>query len=132
MVGKDGKITKQLYDEKARSKDKAKVLENAMIDIYKSVYQSPSVEVQKKINKILSFDVASDTTNLINNKVNSSKDESNFTTYSDEYQREQMKLGADGKTGIGGHSNAVTAQAQMERLEKPLQLLKTPHPLNFG
>jgi hypothetical protein len=125
IVGKDGKITKQLYDEKARSKDKAKVLENAMIDIYKSVYQSPSVEVQKKVNKILSFDVASDTANLINNKVNSSKDESNFTTYSDEYQREQMKLGADGKTGIGGHSNAVTAQAQMERLENPLQLLKT-------
>ena len=124
VVGKDGKITKQLYDEKARSKDKAKVLENAMIDIYKAVYQSPSVEVQKKINKILSFDVASDTANLINNKVNSSKDESNFTTYSDEYQREQMKLGADGKTGIGGHSNAVTAQAQMERLEHPLRLSK--------
>jgi len=128
VVDKDGKIIKQLYNEKARSKDKAKVLENAMIDIYKSVYQSPSVEVQKKVNKILSFDVASDTANLINNKVNSSKDESNFSTYTDEYQREQMKLGADGKTGIGGHSNAVTAQAQMERLAKPL-ILKKKEPI---
>lgn len=103
-------------------KTRIKMLENAMVDVYKSVYQSPDNNVQKKINKILSFDNATETANLINDRLNSSKDVSNFTLLSDDYQREQMKLGADGKAGIGIHSNAVTFQAQMERLEKPLTI----------
>jgi len=109
----------------ASLKGRTKMLENAMVDIYKSVYSSPDINIQKKINKILSFDNATQTANLINDRLNSSVDNTYFTPYSDDYQRDQMKLGADGKTGIGGHSNAVTFQAQMERLENKLKIQDT-------
>lgn len=116
-----GKISKINYvDSENDTQKKIKMLENGMVDIYKSVYMSPSVEIQKRINKILSFDNATDTANLINTRVNSAGFDKYFTIYSDDYQRDQMKLGADGKTGIGAHSNAVTFQAQMERLANKL------------
>lgn len=102
---------------KRKSEDiEKKLLENAMIQVYKSVYSTTNNEVQKKINSILSFDVASQTANEINNKINGNKNEQFFTTLSSTYQREQMKLGASGKLGIGVHSNTVTFQAQLERL----------------
>jgi len=103
--------------QRKKAKIKIKMLENSMIDIYKSVFTSPNNDIQKKVNKILSFDNATDTANIINSRLNSNVDDSNFTLFSDDYQRQQMKLGADGKVGIGIHSNAVTFQAQMERLD---------------
>ena len=92
-------------------------LENAMIDTYKSVYQSPSEEVQKKIFRILSMDVAEKTANLIDSTINV-VDKQNYTFLSDEVQRKQMKSGTSGKLGTAMHSNAVTLQAQMERLKE--------------
>ena len=94
-------------------------LENAMIDTYKSVYQSPSEEVQKKIFRILSMDVAEKTANLIDSTINV-VDKQNYTFLSDEVQRKQMKSGTSGKLGTAMHSNAVTFQAQMERLKDKL------------
>lgn len=114
--------TEEGKTKRASLQAKTKMLENAMVDIYKSVYLSPTDEIQKKINKILSFDNATDTANLINSRINSTTDDRYFSIYSDDYQRAQMKLGADGKTGIGGHSNAVTLQAQMERLENKIEI----------
>lgn len=112
--------TEEGKSKSASLKARIKMLENGMIDIYKSVYTSPDNNIQKKINKILSFDNATDTAKLINDRINSAEDNKYFSIYSDDYQRQQMKLGADGKTGIGGHSNAVTFQAQMERLENKI------------
>lgn len=99
-------------------------LQNAMIDTYKSVYQSPSEEVQKKIFRILSMDVAEKTANLIDSAINV-VDKTNFTFLSDEVQRKQMKSGTSGKLGTAMHSNAVTFQAQMERLERKLRITYT-------
>ena len=96
-------------------------LENAMIDTYKSVYQSPSEEVQKKIFRILSMDVAEKTANLIDSTINV-VDKQNYTFLSDEVQRKQMKSGTSGKLGTAMHSNAVTFQAQMERLKDKLTI----------
>lgn len=96
-------------------------LENAMIDTYKSVYQSPSEEVQKKIFRILSMDVAEKTANLIDSTINV-VDKQNYTFLSDEVQRKQMKSGTSGKLGTAMHSNAVTLQAQMERLKDKLTI----------
>lgn len=138
-VAKDGGIRKLQYVhptvdtssnvlthvEKTAKKEHLKMLENIMIDVYKSIYQTNDNEVQKKINKILSFDNATDSANAINDRLNSGKDTSNFTIFSDDYQRQQMKLGADGKTGIGIHSNAVTFQAQLERSENKVVILET-------
>jgi hypothetical protein len=124
-TGKISKINfndsyKEIENKKDRLRAKIKMLENVMVDVYKSVYQSPDSEVQKKINKILSFDNATNTANAISGRVNSSSDDKHFSLFSDTYQRAQMKLGADGKTGIGVHSNAVTLQAQMERLDNKI------------
>lgn len=105
-------------------KKELQMLENIMVDVYKSVYMSPDKEVQNKVNKILSFDNASNTANLIYNKKNSNQDEKLFSILSDDYQRAQMKLGADGKIGIGAHSNAVTLQSLLERLKEPVTIME--------
>lgn len=90
-------------------------LENAMIDIYKSVYTSPSYEVQQKIFRILSMDVADKTAAIIDEAINV-VDKKNFTVLSDDVQRKLLKSGTSGKLGTALHSIAVTLQAQMERL----------------
>lgn len=101
---------------RAIDKLKIKMLENVLIDVYKSVYQSPDAEVQQKIFKPLITDVAEEAANYMDKKLNSGKDKKNFSIFSDNYQRYLLKLGANGKGGIGVHSNAVTLQAQFQRL----------------
>ena len=111
------KDTKQSLLSKRRAEEiEKKLLENAMIQVYKSVYSSTDNNIQKKINSVLSFDIASETADEINKRINKDKNEEFFTVLSSSYQREQMKLGASGKLGIGVHSNNVTFQAQLERL----------------
>jgi hypothetical protein len=97
-------------------------LENAMIDIYKSVYTSPSEEVQQKIFRILSMQVAEDTAKLIDEAKNV-VDQKNFTILSDDVQRKLLKSGTSGKLGTAMHSNAVTFQAQLERLPESRKLV---------
>ena len=97
-------------------------LENAMIDIYKSVYTSPSEEVQQKIFRILSMQVAEDTAKLIDEAKNI-VDQKNFTILSDDVQRKLLKSGTSGKLGTAMHSNAVTFQAQLERLPESRKLV---------
>lgn len=97
-------------------------LENAMIDIYKSVYTSPSEEVQQKIFRILSMDVAEKTAGLIDEAINI-VDKKNFTLLSDDVQRKLLKSGTSGKLGTAMHSNAVTLQAQLERLPESRKLV---------
>lgn len=97
-------------------------LENAMIDIYKSVYTSPSEEVQQKIFRILSMDVAEKTAGLIDEAINI-VDRKNFTLLSDDVQRKLLKSGTSGKLATAMHSNAVTFQAQLERLPESRKLV---------
>lgn len=104
-----------ISEKTKRDKIKLKMLENAMIDIYKSVYQSTDPSIQQKIFKPLSVKEAKDTANLMNDKIGKIQNPY-FTPYSDSYQRKLLKLGADGKGGIGVHSNAVTFEAQLQRL----------------
>lgn len=108
-------IEDDLFDTDKETSIRIKMYENAMIDIYKSVYQSPSKEVQRKIVKPLSVGIAGNTANLMFNKLNEDKDPY-FSTLSDVYQRDLLKAGADGKGGIGVHSNAVVFQSQIQRL----------------
>lgn len=102
---------------KATQKHVQKALENAMIDCYTSVYTSKSKKVQDKIMKVLSFAFAEKSVKYIQERRTSGND-AHFNVYSDEYQADQMALGASGKTGISVWSNAVVAHSQYERLFK--------------
>lgn len=102
-----------------------KLLENAIIDVYKSIYTTKDNEVQKKINKILSFETASLTAKEIDKKLNSQKNNEFFNIYADSYQRKLMKIGSAGKLGISVHSNTVTLLSQIQRLDKPIVVKKT-------
>lgn len=116
---------KEFVEKIARENLEKKLLENAMIDVYKSVYLTTNDEVQKKINKILSFEVAGETAKLIDKKLNSRESTKYFTIYDDSYQRKLMRLGSTGKLGISVHSNTVTFLSQIQRLEKPIIVKKT-------
>lgn len=97
-----------------------KVLENEMINIYKSVYLNTDTNLQRKINQILSFEQAQQAVDIISDAVNTDNDndwaKDNFSLNSDSYQRDQMKSGASGKTATAIHSSAVVLQAILERL----------------
>src|SRR5690606_24921273 len=107
-----------------RNQSKIKQYENIMINIYKSVYQSPNASIQQKIFKPLVTDIAEKTANIMDGLLQSSTS-NNFTMLSDSYQRYLLNLGADGKGGIGIHSNAVTFEAQLQRLGRNSKLSLT-------
>ena len=128
-TGKIVKLTKEYIDqnyEEGKDKDKMKVMfyQNAMIDMYKAVYSSTDLKVQQKIFRVLSMANADTTANLIDAKLNS-VDKETYTFLSDDVQRKQMKSGTSGKLGTAMHSNAVTFQAQMERLSQDKKLAIT-------
>ena len=118
-------LREMLISYKQENNIEKKLLENAMIDVYKSVYLTTNDGVQKKINKILSFEVAGETAKLIDKKLNSRESTKYFTIYDDSYQRKLMRLGSTGKLGISVHSNTVTFLSQIQRLEKPIIVKKT-------
>lgn len=119
-----------------------KIAQNDFTRVYLSVYDSPTKEVQKKLNSILSMEVASDqATKLaswkeegVKNKFilkqkqegkNSQEAEmaykeylENFTMLSYSYQKSKMDLGAIGKKAIGVYATAATFAA----------LIQTKHP----
>ena len=106
--------------QKAVEAFELKVLENEMINIYKSVYLNTDTNLQQKINQILSFEQAQQAVDIISDAVNKDSvndyDKMNFSLNSDSYQRDQMKSGASGKTATAIHSSAVVLQAILERL----------------
>ena len=109
-------------NEKLRNEFEIKLLENSMINTYKAVFSSSDINVQKKIYKPLVTDVANSNAQVINKARNANRDNSNFSLFSDTYQRYLMQLGADGKGGIGVHSNGVVNLSQLQRLSEDRKL----------
>lgn len=108
---------KDFSNDYKEAEKQIKLLENAFIDVYLSVYSTLDKTIQQKIYKPLVTDVAENTTNIMEEYVQEDVDYTNFNILSDNYQRKLLKMGADGKGGIGVHSNAVTFEAQMQRLK---------------
>lgn len=106
----------------AQKGTEAKVLENNLISLYKSVFSSPSEDVRQLITKVLSTDFAEDTASLLSES--SEAIDPDFSIYDAEVQGNIMKAGADGKLGIGVHSNGVTINSLLQQLDKPLYLLE--------
>jgi len=93
------------------------LIENQIVDVYKSIYSSTNNKVQKMIGATLSTKFAEDTAEAIDSKLNSQKDESNFSIFDDAHQKSILKLGASGKLGIGVHSNWVVLNSLFQQME---------------
>ena len=109
-----------------------KIAQNEFVKCHLAVYNSPNPEVQKKINKILSMDVASSQASkiaewkeegvksaFISEKVAEGmnlaeadrayqEEFENFTMFTYSYQKSKMDLGAIGKMAIGIYAVATT------------------------
>lgn len=103
--------------------------ENDITNMYRSVYSSPSMEVQSKINRVLSMDTAKETANLLKDILEPTL-ESNpiFSVYSDKYQTNQMNSGKSGKIGTAIHSLNIVFYAQAQRAKG----IKVGDPLTIG
>lgn len=114
----DRKQIKQAYHNYGGAiqlqKDMQKVIENNIVSMYKSVFSSNSNEVQSLINQTLSTDFAENTAATMNN-VLSDNQNNIYNIYSPTTQSKIMALGADGKMGIGVHSNAVTMNSLLQQ-----------------
>lgn len=114
---KEDKQGKLVFSKKVLNALHIKMLENSLINIYKSVYSTTDQGIQDMFIKPLVTDVAEDTAKLMDSYLQSSNIDSNFSIMDDSFQTNLIKVGADGKGGIGVHSNAVTFEAQMQRLQ---------------
>lgn len=100
--------TLDYYRAKNQQMNQHKVLENNLVSLYKSVFSSNDNRVQHLINKTLSTDSAENTAEIMDERINSTKQSPYYSFHSANLQRDILKLGASGKIGIGEHSNAVT------------------------
>ncbi len=126
-------IQEALSDKRETIKEKAEaikdnlkllLLENQMVDMYKSVYKTTDANVQKMIGSVLSTDVAEETAELIDAETKtSSLTDSTFSIFDDAHQAKILKLGASGKLGIGVHSNWVVLNSIMQQSKQPLTIL---------
>lgn len=112
-------IWEEYYHAKSQKANEVKVLENNLVAMYKSVFSSPNEEVRNMITSVLSTDFSEKSAEMIDAKL--SEQEPYFNIHSPLTQRNVMKLGADGKMGIGVHSNAVTLHSLLQQLDTPLQ-----------
>lgn len=120
--------------EAKKSQLEKKLAENDFIRVHLAVYNSPDVEIQKKINKVLSMKFAQDQAKAIeklteqgtraafitkyrekNPKISPKQaakayeeDFKNSTILGYSYQKAKMNLGSVGKTAIGVYANYTT------------------------
>ncbi len=100
-----------------------KVLQNNLVSLYKTVFSSDNKEMQALINKTLSTDFAESTAQAMDKKINDSTDNI-YNIFSPTTQSNIMALGADGKMGIGVHSNAVTMNSLLQQLGSETKSIK--------
>ena len=103
-----------------------RVLQNEMLEIQSAVLSNPARGMQKKIQKVLSMDVAKGQSAMFE-KASTKEDKSNtwFNMYSDSYQKDLLNINKSGKLGIGVYSNYVVLNslANMSLYkEKPLRI----------
>ena len=123
-----------------------KLAENEFIKVHLAVYNNPSVNIQQKINKVLSIDVAKqqakqlEEDNILKEKAKFISDrklkgatdaeaiaqyetrQKSFTMLSYSYQKDKMNFGAIGKTAIGVYANATTLSSLMQQNENQIAL----------
>lgn len=99
-----------------------RLIENEIINAYKSVYSSSDTEVRKLINSTINTDL-SDVTVKDMEKVVSTADPNTFSLFSTQHQKAVLSLGAVGKMGIGVHSNWVVFNSLLQQLDEPLVLI---------
>lgn len=106
----------------------AKIIENDLIQVYKSVYMSKSPEVQNKIIKPLVTNIAADTAEVISDK-NNMDEYYTYFSYMSKYK--MLNGGSSAKMGIGISSNSVVQNAQFQRVEGGVNVTLNGYRVNF-
>lgn len=117
------KITQEQKVQVLKDELNHKLIENQLVDVYKSIFSSTNSKIQKMIGATLSTQFAEDTAEAIDNKLNSALDDSNFSIFDDKHQKSILKLGASGKLGIGVHSNWVVLNSLFQQMAKQPKLI---------
>lgn len=113
----------ELKIKMAEDKHDLKMAQNDFIEIHHAVYNNPDAEVQKKINKVLSMDVAKDQASQIDDS-NSSNNTLGINLVSPTYQMEKLISGSTGSSAIGVYAKGVTFNSLVQQLENPLYLME--------
>lgn len=111
------------YDKIEREYD-LKLAKNKFIAVHNSVYNNKSAEVQTKINKVLSMEVAENQADGIADLTSSTQDESGFNILSPSYQMNKLISGSTGSAAIGIYAKGVTFNSMVQQNELPIILLE--------
>ena len=115
------RIFQEYITENQRRKLNINLLENNIINIYKSVYSSNNEDVRKLINATINTDLSDKTVKSMDKVTNTSNPET-FSLLSSTYHKEVMRKGASGKLGISVHSVWVVSNALYQQMDKKLVL----------
>ena len=116
------KLITDKWKQKIKRKSYIKLLENDIINVFKSVYSTPNNEVRKKIFKPLSTDFTKRTGNVIKNISKNDGASKIFSLYSDSFQASLIENGNSGKIGTAYYSLAVIFEAQLQRMSEKIVL----------
>jgi hypothetical protein len=107
--------------KKAEGLKKA-VLENNLISMYKSVFGTGNINVNKLITEVLNTEFAGNTADLIQKKLSEQSSENDlFTVLSPQHQKDMMKQGASGQLGISVHSAILAFMGLVQQSPEPIQ-----------
>jgi hypothetical protein len=106
--------------KKAENKFDMKIAQNKFIEIHNIVYTNQSPEIQKKINKVLSMEVAEKQAEGID-QINDTDKRINIL--SPNYQMEKLISGSTGTTAIAVYAKGVTFNSLAQQAESPLGLI---------
>lgn len=102
---------------------KKKMAQNKFIEIHNTVYNSTSKEVQSKINKVLSMEVADTQAEAIDNK--STLSGIGVNLLSPTYQMEKLISGSMGSRAIGVYAKGVTFNSLAQQAGEKKIVLQT-------
>ncbi|MCK4521847.1 MAG: hypothetical protein KAU20_04690, partial [Nanoarchaeota archaeon] len=100
-----------------------KLAKNKFIEIHNKVYNSTNSEVQRKINKVLSMEVAEKQAEGID-EINTQNSTAGVNLYSPNYQMNKLISGSTGNTAIGIYAKGVTFNSLVQQSDVPLNLIK--------
>lgn len=105
---------------KKEQENKKYLLENNIIDIYKTIFTSKDNQIKQLTTKSLNTDSAEKSSRLIEKLI----PQKEYSFYSPLYQDEMLSKGSDGKVGVSFYSAYLTANGLIQQAsskEKPFQ-----------
>lgn len=120
ILSEDAEVEAKI--QKASNAFDMKMAQNRFIEIHNEIYSNPSADIQRRINKVLSMDVAMDQAGAIDD-VKSAGSAVKTNILSPNYQMKKLVSGSTGGSAIGVYAKGVTFNSLVQQSKTPFGLV---------